>query len=96
MIIKSFRCLGISLPIDGSCDSELLIKGLRTSVLSEGIKREVQLPAPATGSTDGGLDFPDSDSDSDSDSGSDAEILSGSDLIAAATGNRHGDRKSVV
>ena len=47
VVIKSFRCLGISLPIDGSCDS-------------------------------------------DNDSGSDDEILFGSDLIAAATGNRRG------
>ena len=34
VVIKSFRCLGISLLVDGSCDSELSIKGLETSVLS--------------------------------------------------------------
>ena len=58
MAIKSFRCLGISLPIDGSCGCELSIKGLETSVLSEKIKHWAQL-VPA----DDDSDSPGSDSD---------------------------------
>jgi len=34
VVVQSFRCLGISLPIDGSKDGELSIKGLDTSRLA--------------------------------------------------------------
>ena len=84
VIIKSFRCLGISLPVDGSCDSELSIKVLETSVLSEGIKQWAQLPvAPAGNNADipnsGGNNGSNSDSASDSNSGSDSDSDSDSD-----------------
>ena len=38
VVVRSFRCLGISLPIDGSCDDEISIKGLDTTVLAQGLK----------------------------------------------------------
>jgi len=33
VVIRSFRCLGIALPIEGSCDNEISIKGLETTML---------------------------------------------------------------
>ena len=38
VVIRSFRCLGIALPIDGSCDEELSIKGLETTSLLVALK----------------------------------------------------------
>jgi hypothetical protein len=38
VVVKSFRKLGLSLPIDGSCDEELSIKGLDAEVLRSGLK----------------------------------------------------------
>jgi hypothetical protein len=38
VVVQSFRKLGISLPIDGSCDEELSIKGLDPEVLRSGLK----------------------------------------------------------
>ena len=38
VVIRSFRCLGIALPIDGSCDEELSIKGLETTSLVGALK----------------------------------------------------------
>ena len=90
MVIKSFRCLGISLPVDSSCDSELSIKGLETSVLSEGIEHWARA-APAR--MDDNLDSPNSDDDSDSSSNSDSDdVLFGSDLIAAAAATGTGSK----
>ena len=37
VVVRSFRCLGISHPIGGSCDDEISIKGLDTTVLAEGL-----------------------------------------------------------
>jgi len=64
VVVRGFRCLGISLPIDGSCDDEISIKGLDTTVLAEGLKHwerhltlliaqrrapaTIQRPTPAT------------------------------------------------
>ena len=81
MVIKSFRWLEISFPVDGSCDSELSIKGLETSVLSEGIKHRARAAPASMGDN---LDSPNSDDDSDSSSNSDRDDLFGSNLIAAA------------
>jgi hypothetical protein len=38
VVVQSFRKLGLSLPIDGSCDAELSIKGLDPEVLRSGLK----------------------------------------------------------
>ena len=38
VIKKSFRILGLALPINGSCDEEISIKGLDCTYLREGIK----------------------------------------------------------
>jgi hypothetical protein len=38
VVVQSFRKLGMSLPIDGSCDAELSIKGLDPEVLRSGLK----------------------------------------------------------
>ena len=40
VVVRSFRCqlVGISLPIDGSCDVEISTKGLDTTALVEGLK----------------------------------------------------------
>ena len=44
VVIRSFRCLGIALPIDGSCDNEISIKELDTSVLAERLKKWERTP----------------------------------------------------
>jgi len=44
VVIRSFRRLGIALPIDGSCDNEISIKGLETTMLMEGLKNWVRTP----------------------------------------------------
>ena len=38
VVIRRFRCLGIALPTDGSCDNEISIQGLDTTMLAEGLK----------------------------------------------------------
>lgn len=37
VVRRSFRCVGLSLPIDGSADEEISIKGIETSFLSQGL-----------------------------------------------------------
>lgn len=37
IIRRSFRCVGLSLPIDGTADSEISIKGIETGFLSQGL-----------------------------------------------------------
>lgn len=34
VVVRSFRAVGLALPIDGSCDSEISIKGLDTAGLT--------------------------------------------------------------
>jgi hypothetical protein len=36
--VKAFRVVGLSLPVDGSFDNEISIKGIDNNVLIEGIK----------------------------------------------------------
>ena len=38
VVKKSFRVLGLALPIDGSCDGEISIKGIENAYLQEGLK----------------------------------------------------------
>jgi len=38
VVKKSFRILGLALPIDGSCDGEISIKGIENAYLQEGLK----------------------------------------------------------
>ncbi|KAG0129183.1 hypothetical protein HOY82DRAFT_540914 [Tuber indicum] len=38
VVKKSFHILGLALPIDGTCDQEISIKGLDSTYLQEGIK----------------------------------------------------------
>ena len=38
VVKKSFRVLGLALPIDGTCDHEISNKGLDSTYLQEGIK----------------------------------------------------------
>lgn len=38
VIRRSFRVIGLSLPIDGSCDEEISIKGIDKTYLIEGLK----------------------------------------------------------
>ena len=38
VVIRSFRKLGLSLPLNGSCDGELSIKGLETPMLMNSLK----------------------------------------------------------
>lgn len=38
VVLRSFRALGLSLPINGSCDAEISIKGLETATLVEKLK----------------------------------------------------------
>jgi len=37
VVRRSFRCVGIALPIDGSADSQISIKGIETGYLVEGL-----------------------------------------------------------
>jgi hypothetical protein len=55
VIVRSFRCLGISLPIDGSADAEISIKGLDTPRLMTALEKWETQGAPAnsgSGSSD--------------------------------------------
>lgn len=36
--VKAFRVVGLSLPIDGSCDADISINGLETATILEGLK----------------------------------------------------------
>ncbi|KAG0137933.1 hypothetical protein HOY82DRAFT_535264 [Tuber indicum] len=38
VVIKAFQILGISLPISGSCDHEISVKGIDKTYLVEGLK----------------------------------------------------------
>ena len=38
VIQRAFRAVGLSLPIDGSSDSEISVKGIETAVLIDGLK----------------------------------------------------------
>lgn len=38
VVRKSFTILGLALPIDGSCDGEISIKGIENAYLQEGLK----------------------------------------------------------
>ena len=37
VVRRSFRCVGLSLPIDGTADQEISIKGIETQFLSQGL-----------------------------------------------------------
>jgi len=39
VVKKSFRILGLALPIDGSCDSEISVKGVENAYLAEGLAK---------------------------------------------------------
>jgi len=39
VVKKSFRILGLALPIDGSCDSEISVKGVDNAYLVEGLTK---------------------------------------------------------
>ena len=39
VVKKSFRILGLALPIDGSCDSEISVKGVDNAYLVEGLAK---------------------------------------------------------
>ena len=71
VVIRSFRCLGIALPIDGSCDNEISIKGLDTTMLVEELKNWKQTPTQATNRLVGTCASEGTSDSSDSDSGSD-------------------------
>jgi hypothetical protein len=62
VVVRSFRCLGISLPIDGSCDNEISIKGLDTTVLAEGLKNWELTPNSVDSSAESTSDNPETDS----------------------------------
>jgi len=38
VVKKSFRILGLALPIDGTCDDEISVKGIESAYLVEGLK----------------------------------------------------------
>jgi len=38
VVLRAFRVLGLGLPIDGSADHEISIKGIKTGFLTEGLK----------------------------------------------------------
>jgi hypothetical protein len=62
VVVKSFRQLGISLPIDGSCDSEISVKGLSTERLMAALTEWKTCGAPS------GEDSDCEESDSESES----------------------------
>jgi len=66
VVIRSFRCLGIALPIDGSCDNEISIKGLDTTVLAEELKNWERTPT-IDSSSEGTSDNPETDASDDED-----------------------------
>ena len=66
VVIRSFRCLGSALPIDGSCDNEISIKGLNTTILMEGLKNWERAPAVES-SSEGTSDNPETDTSEDED-----------------------------
>ena len=74
VIIRSFRCIGASLPIDGSSDGEISIKGLPTSSLMTALKdwktrgAPTAEEGPASSSDDTSEDSSSSDDESDSES----------------------------
>jgi len=72
VIVWSFRCLGISLPIDGSADVELSIKGLDTSRLITALENWETQGAP-TNSGFSSSDDADKPESSDSDLGSEPD-----------------------
>jgi hypothetical protein len=72
VIVRSFRCLGISLPIDGSADAELSIKGLDTSRLMTALEKWETQGAP-TNSGSGSSDDADESESGDSDLGSEPD-----------------------
>jgi hypothetical protein len=70
VIIRSFRCIGASLPIDGSSDGEISIKGLPTARLMTALKEWKTRGAPtaredAASSSDDTCDSSSSDDESD-------------------------------
>ena len=72
VVVRSFRCLGISLPIDGSKDGELSIKGLDTSHLAIALE---QWETQGVQNTKDGDDFDSGDAeDADDDSNSNSSI----------------------
>ena len=83
--IKSFRCLGISLPVMVPATRSCQLKALRHQYC-QGIKHWARA-APA--SMDDNLDSPNSD---DSSSSSNSDDLFGSDLIAAAAATGTGSK----
>jgi len=66
VVIRSFRCLGIALPIDGSCDNEISIKGLETTMLMEGLKNWEHTPT-IDSSSEGTSDNPETDASDEED-----------------------------
>ena len=60
VVIRSFRCLGIALPIDGSCDNEISIKGLDTSLLAERLEKWEHTPT-VDSTSEGTSDNPETD-----------------------------------
>ena len=64
VIIRSFQCIGVSLPISGSFDGEILNKGLETPRLMTAPKDWKTRSAPATG-IDSESDTATSNDDSD-------------------------------
>jgi len=66
IVIRSFRCLGIALPIDGSCDNEISIKGLETTMLMEGLKNWERTPT-IDSSSEGTSDNPETDASDEKD-----------------------------
>lgn len=76
VIIRSFRCLGIALPIDGSCDNEISIKGLDTTMLAEELKNWKQTPTASADSLSEGTSDNSETNDEDSDSNESLSLLS--------------------
>jgi hypothetical protein len=71
VVVRSFRCLGISLPIDGSADAEISIKGLDTSRLMTALEKWETQGAPmnsGAGSSDDADESESGDSDLESES----------------------------
>jgi len=66
VVVRSFRCLGISLPIDGSADAEISIKGLDTSRLMTALEKWETQGAP-TNSCSGSSNDADQSESGDSD-----------------------------
>ena len=72
VVVRGFRSLGISLPIDGPCDDETSIKGLNAKALAEGLRNwELTPSAQAVDSSAGGTS-----NDPETDSSDEDEILS--------------------